>query len=430
MAVAYDTQGRKSELTKITVEVYNPPVNAPPTIRVLSPANDTAFGRYSIRWEDDDPDDDAEVTLYYDTDSSGYDGVPILRYMHEDYATDFYTWNLASMPVGGSYWIYAKIDDHTNPPVYDYSPGRLTIVEPAVVDRFTVAGVEMVESSSHDNDGIPDAGEEIDLDVDIYNKTSQQQCTLKGYLSTTTPGVTITDRESGSYISPLPGDTRGVSFAFSTTQVFSGVINLGVQLIYHDCSSGAELQDREMVAVTVLQNDVTPPTITTLPTTSTISSDAAVIVWTTNDLSTSVVEYGTTLSYGQVVTSEGLVTDHRVNVRGLASNTTYFYRVNSTDASGNGPTQATGQFVTAISGSGGLHVEFAAESELYDDIFGLAWDGGYLWALTRETGYWLRKLDPATGDGLFSVYLSFAPTSTLPRPGMGWRVFLAGQSLV
>ncbi|MBN2098902.1 MAG: fibronectin type III domain-containing protein [Dehalococcoidia bacterium] len=66
------------------------------------------------------------------------------------------------------------------------------------------------------------------------------------------------------------------------------------------------------------------------------SSSTATIAWTTNESTTSQVEYGTTTSYGSSSTLDSnLVTTHSVGLTGLSSCTTYHYRVRSKDACGN-----------------------------------------------------------------------------------------------
>jgi hypothetical protein len=84
--------------------------------------------------------------------------------------------------------------------------------------------------------------------------------------------------------------------------------------------------------------DTTPPVISNVQATS-ITDNSAVITWTTNEASDSAVQYGTTSgSYPLSRNSTTLVTSHSVTLTGLNDDTTYFFRVRSTDASGNGPT--------------------------------------------------------------------------------------------
>ena len=86
----------------------------------------------------------------------------------------------------------------------------------------------------------------------------------------------------------------------------------------------------------VVNNDLTPPVISNVIANE-ITVNAAVVRWmTTNELSSSQVEYGLTSGYGSItILDPTLVTTHAQGVSGLASNTLYHYRVLSKDASGN-----------------------------------------------------------------------------------------------
>ena len=65
------------------------------------------------------------------------------------------------------------------------------------------------------------------------------------------------------------------------------------------------------------------------------TSTSAVVSWTTDQPSTSQVQYGTSTSYsGSTPINSGLATSHSVMVTGLTSGTVYHYRVLSTNASG------------------------------------------------------------------------------------------------
>lgn len=93
---------------------------------------------------------------------------------------------------------------------------------------------------------------------------------------------------------------------------------------------------------------------TTAPTTSNIASSsvthqAATITWTTNENSSSTVQYGTTTSYGSSATnsSQTSVTSHTVNLTGLTGGTTYHYRVLSADEAGNVTPSSDRTFTTA-----------------------------------------------------------------------------------
>ncbi len=88
------------------------------------------------------------------------------------------------------------------------------------------------------------------------------------------------------------------------------------------------------VAVTV-NNDTTAPVISAVAVSS-IGSSGATIAWTTNEASSSEVEYGLTTAYGGFSTLDvNLVTAHTMQVGSLASSTLYHFRVRSRDAAGN-----------------------------------------------------------------------------------------------
>jgi hypothetical protein len=84
-----------------------------------------------------------------------------------------------------------------------------------------------------------------------------------------------------------------------------------------------------------LPADTTPPVISEI-TSSVISDNSAIISWTTNEPSSSQVEYGKTTSYGSTTAlDEALVISHSVSLTGLNNYTSYHFKVKSKDATGN-----------------------------------------------------------------------------------------------
>ncbi len=81
--------------------------------------------------------------------------------------------------------------------------------------------------------------------------------------------------------------------------------------------------------------DVSAPIITDIQVVS-ISSVSATVTWTTDEGSSSQVEYGTTSSYGSLTVLDAtLVTAHSVDLTGLIPGTTYHFRVKSADVATN-----------------------------------------------------------------------------------------------
>jgi peptidoglycan hydrolase-like protein with peptidoglycan-binding domain/phosphodiesterase/alkaline phosphatase D-like protein len=91
----------------------------------------------------------------------------------------------------------------------------------------------------------------------------------------------------------------------------------------------------QVVAPIIPPADTTPPVISAVSSLS-LEPTTATIVWTTDELATSALEYGTTQSYGSIVTlavSASLA--HDATMLNLAPNTTYYYCIHATDLAGN-----------------------------------------------------------------------------------------------
>ncbi|MFH2137589.1 MAG: putative Ig domain-containing protein, partial [Candidatus Omnitrophota bacterium] len=121
--------------------------------------------------------------------------------------------------------------------------------------------------------------------------------------------------------------STGVISGTPTTQVTS---NFTVQVT----DAALDTQPKAL-SITVNAPDLTAPAIS-LVDSSGITDAAAVITWTTNEVSTSQVEYGITSGYGSQTTLDtALVTSHSVTLSGLSTNTAYHFRVKSKDSSNN-----------------------------------------------------------------------------------------------
>jgi hypothetical protein len=96
------------------------------------------------------------------------------------------------------------------------------------------------------------------------------------------------------------------------------------------------LQSAEVQALYNLgTSDTIPPEISNLQS-SLIASTSATITWSTNEPSTSQVDYGFTTSYDQsTLLNATLVASHSLTLSSLSVSTTYHYRVRSKDVAGN-----------------------------------------------------------------------------------------------
>jgi cytochrome c biogenesis protein CcmG/thiol:disulfide interchange protein DsbE len=93
--------------------------------------------------------------------------------------------------------------------------------------------------------------------------------------------------------------------------------------------------------------DMTSPVISNILI-SEINDTNAVITWTTDEPSSTQVEYGTSANYGKSsVFNEEMVTKHAVKLSALTPGTSYYFRIKSKDAAGNLATSTTDdKFVT------------------------------------------------------------------------------------
>jgi len=107
--------------------------NAEPEISVQTPSSNITWDQVSdinITWTDEDVDDNAIISLFYDDDNEDNNGVLIADNIEEDYTTDSYSWTVGNDIQTGSYYIYARIDDSVNGPIFSYSTGKIFIVNP------------------------------------------------------------------------------------------------------------------------------------------------------------------------------------------------------------------------------------------------------------------------------------------------------------
>jgi len=156
-ARAVDDQGAPGGWTSATSHYVNDDqVNDAPEVTLEGPATELIDElMVPLQWSDMDDDNNASVSLYYDTDNSGADGILIVDGLPEDEdgSGDTYSWNTAGL-TQGTYYVYAVITDgeYTN---INYAPGSIVVTQ---------------DPTDADSDGIPD---EIDNCPLIPNSTQE-----------------------------------------------------------------------------------------------------------------------------------------------------------------------------------------------------------------------------------------------------------------
>ena len=129
------------------------------------------------------------------------------------------------------------------------------------------------------------------------------------------------------YANTIRGE--GLAAVPSTLQTLLGQVS--DRIIFQYANTNRELQ---LVYPAALFNDTTPPQISDI-TASLTGSDSATITWTTDEFADSQVIYGTQPGlYPQTVINTLYTKQHRI-ILGLTSGATYYYKVRSTDRSGN-----------------------------------------------------------------------------------------------
>lgn len=95
-----------------------------PTVEMLSAQ--AGLDEVIIEYVAADPDSEATVTLFYDTDNEGFDGAALAANLPADGETVSHTWSL-SQAFSGTYYLYAMISDGQGGFQFDYLDTPITI---------------------------------------------------------------------------------------------------------------------------------------------------------------------------------------------------------------------------------------------------------------------------------------------------------------
>ncbi|MFZ4648401.1 MAG: fibronectin type III domain-containing protein [Patescibacteria group bacterium] len=150
--------------------------------------------------------------------------------------------------------------------------------------------------------------------------------------------VTSVDGNSNS------SSSEGFSFTTSETLVLDSVAQAA--------ADAARLAGKNSAApsgggglLIIDKTDKIAPTISNSAVDS-INSDQATITWNTDELADSMVEFGSTESFGSVAASRATSLTHAQILPNLLLNTLYYYKITSSDTSGNLSVPTTGTFTT------------------------------------------------------------------------------------
>jgi hypothetical protein len=139
------------------------------------------------------------------------------------------------------------------------------------------------------------------------------------------------------------GTTSPYSITWNSKSVSDGTHTIAA--VAHDAALNYATSS---ISVTV-HND--PPAISSISSGSPTPTSAT-ITWTTDEAATSLINYGSTTSYGTASSSATLATSHSITLTGLTASTVYHFQVQSVDGLGNIATSTDQMFTTASSYAG------------------------------------------------------------------------------
>lgn len=201
--------------------------------------------------------------------------------------------------------------------------------------HFTSAGHQQIAQAIYDNlpsstaqiTGFSFASPSASGTINQTNHTIAVELPYGSTVTSLTPTITLS---TGATVSPTSGSAQ----------------NFTNPITYTVTAQDSVTTQAYTVTVSVI-SDATAPTVSSVS--STPNSSGATITWTTNEASSSKVEYGLTTSYGSTTSESDTstrVTSHSVSLTGLVSCVTYHYRVLSKDSANNEGVSSDGTFTT------------------------------------------------------------------------------------
>ncbi len=129
-------------------------VSEAPSFSFITPssaAQNVLNDNFIISWLAEDPDNDAVINLYYDTNNSGNNGSLIVSGLRENSDSSF-NWNTSSLPSNMEYFIYSSISDGVNDTLWTYAPGSVFIplrdnTKPSILISSPTAGQTFTDGS-------------------------------------------------------------------------------------------------------------------------------------------------------------------------------------------------------------------------------------------------------------------------------------------
>ncbi|MCJ7683172.1 MAG: chitobiase/beta-hexosaminidase C-terminal domain-containing protein, partial [Desulfobacteraceae bacterium] len=381
-------------------------VDDPPEITILEPAAHllTNHDTVLIRWEDNDPDSNATISLYYDSDDSGEDGTLIVEGLDEDSdgTADTYTWDISGLE--GTYYIYATITDG-NSSITSYGQAAITIDRtPPTVEAAPPGGTYTTTQT---------VSLSADEAAEIYYTTDGTELTSESFLYT--DPIEISETTTLKFMA-VDG---AVNQSETITEVYTIVEepeNLSVTVV---TDKGRELSGIKVYAFTE-SGSYTGKNSTT--------DESGTALFALEDFDDGTykfrVDYLGSQFWSQVITIPGTAA-----IEIMIEEETVTVAVTT----GSGPVEGVRVYLFSESGSYlGIYEVTDAEGMIYFDLpagkgFKFRADilGGQYWSdVTTVAGGGMNSASVEAGGGLFQVTVEKAPDS----PMEGIKVYLFSQS--
>ena len=138
-----DLQDPENQLGHVTMELLAQ--NHSPQIEIKSIQETDVDGVYTVTWQDEDNDSNAEITFFLDLDREHINGIELPITVEEDEETDSILLDLRELSImPGYYYLYARIDDGVVKK-YDYSDTSVFIY-----NEDAPLGVTGIVANGHD----------------------------------------------------------------------------------------------------------------------------------------------------------------------------------------------------------------------------------------------------------------------------------------
>ncbi len=206
-----------------------------PVISLLEPHSDISTTSVDITWVDEDNDSDALISLYYDDDRYGADGILIAAGIPEDDATDYYNWDLTNVPAG-DYYVYAVIEDGVSTPGISYATGRVSVIDANAPEKVT--GLNAPEGT-HDSIQLrwqSSGAEDLDHYLAYYTANAAGENYQQQVVADKAASVVITDL--------VPGETYRIAIAAVDTEGNIGICSDPIVVVIGGVTSVAPEADQ------------------------------------------------------------------------------------------------------------------------------------------------------------------------------------------